>query len=159
MSLPSNSFIRLHNQLLPTPDVKVDRMQSRRRVVPQSGVVANLLWEFDTPKHCEMLYRDVRREATAEGCAIAPLELVTRLPSLGNVLGGTNIWGAMNQGRLIGVLALSRKCGGAIGEYLWLWGLYVRPPYRGTPASRALIEAALKSAEREPDGVRLFASY
>jgi len=74
-------------------------------------------------------------------------------------LQGTVVWGAYDGRALVGTLALSRQLGIADACYLWLWGLYVRPRYRGTPASRLLMEAMLAWCEGEPMDRRLLSSF
>ena len=69
---------------------------------------------------------------------------------------GTMLWGADDGGSLVGTLAVSRRRSLRAGPYLWLWGLFVRSPYRGTPASRVLMNAALAWSGAQPEGLRLF---
>lgn len=71
----------------------------------------------------------------------------------------TVIWGAFDRDLLVGTLAATRRSSTRLAHYLWLWGLFVRPPYRGTPASRVLITAALDLCERQPLEWRLFGSF
>ena len=56
-------------------------------------------------------------------------------------------WGVEHDGRLLGILGVTRL--GAQGgvAHLWLRDVYVRPRYRGTPVSRLLMEAALAWCE------------
>jgi GNAT superfamily N-acetyltransferase len=61
--------------------------------------------------------------------------------------------------QLVGVVAVSHRRSLWVTDHLWLWGLYVRPRYRGTPVSRRLMEAALAWCERQPHEARLFAAF
>lgn len=72
---------------------------------------------------------------------------------------GTVIWGAYDGQTLVGALAISRRFSVRVLTYLWIWGLYVRPHYRGTPASRALMTAALGWCELQPPAQRIFGAY
>ena len=44
-------------------------------------------------------------------------------------------------------------------EFLMVWGGYVMPRFRGTPASRVLMQALLRHAEAMPAELRMFAAY
>lgn len=57
------------------------------------------------------------------------------------------------------LVAVSRRFSARVLSYLWIWGLYVRPHYRGTPASRALVTAALAWCEQQPPEQRLFGAF
>lgn len=72
---------------------------------------------------------------------------------------GTVVWGAYDGYLLVGTLAISRRFDVVAGHYLWLWGLYVRPRYRGTPASRLLMEAMLAWCGGEARDRRLLSAY
>lgn len=72
---------------------------------------------------------------------------------------GTVIWGAYDGQTLVGALAISRRFSVRVLTYLWVWGLYVRPHYRGTPASRALMTAALGWCEQQSPAQRVFGAY
>jgi GNAT superfamily N-acetyltransferase len=44
-------------------------------------------------------------------------------------------------------------------RYLWLWGMYVQPRYRGTPASGLLMESVLQWGERHYPGSTVRGSF
>lgn len=69
---------------------------------------------------------------------------------------GTRVWGAFDDQSLAGVVAMSYMQLAVHPRNLWLWGLYVRPKYRGTPASRVLMESVLRWSERNAPDCRLF---
>lgn len=71
---------------------------------------------------------------------------------------GTVVWGAHDGHLLAGTLAVSRRFNVHVGNHLWLWGLYVRPRYRGTPASRLLMDAMLVWCRNVPADERLLGS-
>lgn len=120
------------------------------------GMEVKLLKEPDTEQ-----YAKLRLQAIGEGFTVAPLghAMSFRAMAMTGLCGDTQVWGAFDETRLAGVAALSNGSGIASAGYLWLWGLYVRPSYRGTPASRCLMEMALEAVERAPDEVRLLAAY
>lgn len=72
---------------------------------------------------------------------------------------GTCLWGVYDRQALAGVVAVSHRFTVQALSHLWLWGLYVRSAYRGTPVSRVLMQATLEWCEGEPPGHRLFAAY
>lgn len=74
------------------------------------------------------------------------------------LISGTALWGVLDGPSLVGTLASSRRFSASAVTYLWLWGLFVRPHYRGTPASCALMAAALAWCNAQPAGQRVFAA-
>jgi len=71
----------------------------------------------------------------------------------------TALWGAFDGGMLVGTVAVSRRLSAHVWPYLWMWGLYVRPAYRGTAASRLLVNPAFAWCEHQPPQHRLFGAY
>lgn len=53
----------------------------------------------------------------------------------------TTVWGAFDTGTLAGAAGLSRRSLSGYGDIGVLWGVFVLPRYRGTPASRLLMDA------------------
>src|SRR3546814_5318649 len=51
------------------------------------------------------------------------------------VTSGTIVWGVFDRLTLAGAMAVSRRFSARLHAYLWLWGLFVRPHHRGTPAA------------------------
>lgn len=110
--------------------------------------------------------RAVELEARGVGPAqtALALELARLVRSPGDVIRNylaseTAIFGAFDREALVGALAVSRRFSPPLAHYLWLWGLFVRSPYRGTPASRVLMTAALDVCERQPPDWRLFGAF
>jgi GNAT superfamily N-acetyltransferase len=68
------------------------------------------------------------------------------------------VWGVHDGHLLAGMLAVSRRFNVHVGNHLWLWGLYVRPRYRGTPASRLLMDAMLAWCKVQSEDECLLAS-
>src|SRR3546814_16914063 len=56
-------------------------------------------------------------------------------------------------------MAVSRRFSVRLHAYLWLWGLFVRPHHRGTPAARLLISAAVRWCEAHPPEQRVFGAF
>lgn len=56
---------------------------------------------------------------------------------------GTCMWAALSGETMIGTAALSREYHASYGGIGVLWGVYVLPRYRGTPASRLLMDAVV----------------
>ena len=65
----------------------------------------------------------------------------------GYTAGGTTVWGAYADEALVGAAALSRRYHTVQGGYGILWGVFVLPRYRGTPASRLLLDAIAGACE------------
>ncbi|WP_202839133.1 GNAT family N-acetyltransferase [Luteimonas saliphila] len=79
----------------------------------------------------------------------------------GYVSEGTRVWGAYSGDTLIAAAALTREyhathCGLGV-----LWGVYVLPRYRGTPASRMLMESIIDDCRNDGDirQIRASCSY
>nr|WP_255681874.1 GNAT family N-acetyltransferase [Luteimonas sp. BDR2-5] len=73
-------------------------------------------------------------EAGADGIATRLAEYLAH---------GTYVWGAFDGNVLVGAAALSREYHVSYGGIGVLWGVYVLPRYRGTPASRLLMDAVV----------------
>lgn len=72
---------------------------------------------------------------------------------------GTRIWGVFDDFHLAGAIALSPLYADTDHLPLWLWGLYVQPRFRGTPASRLLMRAVQAWAEAHHPGGPILAAY
>ncbi|MCL1634939.1 GNAT family N-acetyltransferase [Luteimonas sp. SX5] len=68
---------------------------------------------------------------------------------------GTRVWGVFDDVSLAGVVAVTRQLAQEKPKWLSLWGLYVRPGYRGTPASRVMMEAVIAWCGRQPGEPKL----
>src|SRR3546814_7992951 len=75
------------------------------------------------------------------------------------VTSGTIVWGVFDRLTLAGAMAVSRRFSARLHAYLWLWGLFVRPHHRGTPAARLLISAAVRWCEAHPPEQRVFGAF
>lgn len=113
-------------------------------------------------------YRNLREQAAHEGPLIQTGELQRERELFAQIhdsvmkvyeLRGTRVWGAFDDMILTGVVALSPVLLQARTRQLWLWGMYVYPRYRGTPASRLLMEAVLAWAERQYSGSSIMGSF
>lgn len=71
----------------------------------------------------------------------------------------TTLWGAYDRNLLVGTLGSSRRFSKRMGCYLWLWGLFVRTAYRGTPASRSLMATVLGRSDPQRSAERVFGAY
>lgn len=56
---------------------------------------------------------------------------------------GSQVWAAADGDAMVGVAAVSREYLVGYGGVGVLWGVFVLPRYRGTPASRLLMEAII----------------
>jgi GNAT superfamily N-acetyltransferase len=72
---------------------------------------------------------------------------------------GTRLWGAFHETHLAGAVGLSLVPRSAGMKQLWLWGLYVTPRFRGTPASRCLMAIAQNWGEKHFPGGVLMGAY
>lgn len=64
---------------------------------------------------------------------------------------GTLVWGAFIEGKLIGVLSLSRRLSAKYRHKAFLWGMYVMSEFRGEGVAQSLMAAALVWAKAEPE--------
>ena len=113
-------------------------------------------------------YRNLREQAAREGPLIQigelqrERELFDRTPGTvmkTHELRGTRVWGAFDDMTLAGAVALSPVLLQTRTRQLWLWGMYVHPRYRGTPASRLLMEAVLAWGESQYSGSSIMGSF
>jgi GNAT superfamily N-acetyltransferase len=72
---------------------------------------------------------------------------------------GTRLWGAFHETHLAGAVGLSLVPHHADMQQLWLWGLYVTPRFRGTPASRCLMSAVQDWGEQHFPGGAIVGAY
>jgi RimJ/RimL family protein N-acetyltransferase len=68
---------------------------------------------------------------------------------------GTIVWGAFDDGRIIGVLALSRRLSAKYRHKAQLWGMYVVPERRGGGAAHALMQVAIAWATTHPEVIAI----
>lgn len=112
-------------------------------------------------------YIDLRVRASREEPAALTFEVERELAQVADT-GPASIfsedqprihWGVEHHRALVGVLAASRRFNVIMQSHVWLWGLYVRPRYRGTGASRALMDTVIRWSESESWQDRLLSSY
>lgn len=72
---------------------------------------------------------------------------------------GTHVWGVFNTLSLVGAVALSPVYCDIKHRHLWLWGLYVKPRFRGTPVSRCLMRSAQIWAGAQQPGTAIIGTY
>lgn len=113
-------------------------------------------------------YRNLREQAAREGPLTQTSELQRELELFDQIhdsvmkvyeIRGTRVWGAFDDITLTGAVALSPVLLQGRARQLWLWGMYVYPRYRGTPASRLLMEAVLAWGERQYGGSSIMGSF
>lgn len=116
----------------------------------------------------ERRYRILREQAACEGPLIQADELQRELELFDQIqhsvikvyeLKGTRVWGVFDDIALAGAVALSPIPLQSKTIQLWLWGMYVYPRYRGTSASRLLMEAVLAWSEKHYSGSSIMGSF
>ncbi len=120
---------------------------------PQEGRAYAALRLLQAQEDLSRLAPDMQAESVALAAA-GPDRVIERY-----VAGGAVLWGAFDGASLVGAIATVRQSSLRVRTYLWVWGLYVRAPYRGTPASRVLADAAFDWCERQPRGERVFGAF
>ena len=112
-------------------------------------------------------YMDLRAHAASENpftrCGETESELLLladspKQPITAHQAQVTRVWGVHDVG-MVGTIAVSRRYKAEIGDHLCLWGFYVLPRYRGTPASGLLMTAALDWVATQTGELRLLSSY
>lgn len=112
-------------------------------------------------------YMDLRAHAASENpfarCREADRELLMLADGPRQLLAthqaqGTQVWGVHDVG-MVGTIAVSRRYNPEIGDHLCVWGFYVLPRYRGTPASGLLMTAALDWVAAQKEELRLLSSF
>ena len=116
----------------------------------------------------ESRYRRLRLEAAKEASWQRTGELQKELELFeqsddGVIAGyeaqGTRVWGAFHEMHLAGAVGLSLVPHSAGMQQLWLWGLYVTPRFRGTPASRCLMTIVQDWGEQHFPGGVIMGAY
>src|SRR3546814_15597205 len=108
-----------------------------RPLLPHDGRAYADLRVLELEEHVSALPLP-RLQAELECLALGPDDVIRNY-----VTSGTIVWGVFDRLTLAGAMAVSRRFSARLHAYLWLWGLFVRPHHRGTPAARLL-----RSAER-----------
>ena len=64
---------------------------------------------------------------------------------------GTVVWGAFEGNQLVAVTVLSRRLSPKYRHKAFLWGMYVKPEFRGSGVARVLMETAISWAKQHPE--------
>lgn len=100
-------------------------------------------------------YRSLRVASIEEASALSSPEIVRELAIYvrigagviaGYALEGSRVWGVFEDARLTGVVAVTCR----FGDAAHLWGLYVRPEYRGAKVGPGLMRAAVEWIREQP---------
>jgi ribosomal protein S18 acetylase RimI-like enzyme len=106
------------------------------------------------------LYRDIRLEALANSpdafASTLESEQDRPLESFAARLADTHVIGAFDGPRLAGVAGFYAQAGPKHAHKGMLWGMYVRPAYRGTGIGRVLVEAIIAHARQRVELLQLF---
>ena len=106
------------------------------------------------------LYRDIRLEALADSpdafASTLESEQDRPLESFAARLADAHIVGAFDGPHLTGVAGFYAQAGPKHAHKGMLWGMYVRPAYRGAGIGRVLVEAILAHARQRVELLQLF---
>jgi ribosomal protein S18 acetylase RimI-like enzyme len=106
------------------------------------------------------LYRDIRLEALAESPDAFSSTLETEkerpLEAFAARLADSHVIGAFDGSELTGVAGFYVQPGPKHAHKGMLWGMYVRPGYRGLGIGRMLVEAIIDHARRRVELLQLF---
>jgi RimJ/RimL family protein N-acetyltransferase len=105
------------------------------------------------------LYRDIRLEALrtspeAFGSSFEQ-EGTQPLAYFEQMLTSSDVFGAFRDAQLAGVAGFRRQPGMKQAHKGFLWGMYVRPPARGTGAAKRLVEAVLRHGRGRVELIQL----
>jgi ribosomal protein S18 acetylase RimI-like enzyme len=106
------------------------------------------------------LYRDIRLEALADSpdafASTLESEQDRPLESFAARLSDSHVVGAFDGPRLAGVAGFYVQAGPKHAHKGMLWGMYVRPAYRGAGIGRVLVEAIIAHARQRVELLQLF---
>jgi RimJ/RimL family protein N-acetyltransferase len=106
------------------------------------------------------LYRDIRLEALADSPDAFSSTLESEegrpLAAFADRLADSHVVGAFSGGHLIGVAGFYVQAGPKHAHKGMLWGMYVRPDYRGAGVGSILVEAIIDHARRHVELLQLF---
>jgi ribosomal protein S18 acetylase RimI-like enzyme len=112
-----------------------------------------------TPDDAE-LFRDIRLEALADSPDAFSSTLETEesrpLDAFAARLADAYVIGAFSGSHLAGVAGFYIQAGPKHAHKGMLWGMYVRPDYRGAGVARMLVEAIIEHARRRVELLQLF---
>jgi ribosomal protein S18 acetylase RimI-like enzyme len=105
------------------------------------------------------LYRDIRLQGLAESpdALSSTLEAEEHRPleAFAERLTDSHVIGAFNDGHLVGVAGFYVQPGPKHAHKGMLWGMYVRPAYRGLGLGRMLVEAIVEHASERVELLQL----
>ena len=121
-----------------------------------------ILGDRDKKQYLELRIR-AAGDASSWACSELKRELLLFADSPHRVMSahrelGTQVWGVYDVS-LVGVIAVSERYDVEVKAHWWLWGFYVLPRYRGTPASGMLMKAALEWCGEQSRHRRLFSAF
>jgi ribosomal protein S18 acetylase RimI-like enzyme len=106
------------------------------------------------------LYREIRLEALADSpdafASTLESERDRPLESFAARLADADVVGAFDGPRLAGVAGFYVQAGPKHAHKGMLWGMYVRPAYRGAGIGRVLVEAVIAHARQHVELLQLF---
>jgi ribosomal protein S18 acetylase RimI-like enzyme len=106
------------------------------------------------------VYREIRLEALADSpdafASTLEAEQDRPLESFAARLADAHVIGAFDGPRLAGVAGFYAQAGPKHAHKGMLWGMYVRPAYRGTGIGRVLVEAIIAHARQRVELLQLF---
>ena len=106
------------------------------------------------------LYRDIRLEALADSpdafASTLESERDRPLEAFAARLVDAHVIGAFDGARLAGVAGFYLQAGPKHAHKGTLWGMYVRPAYRGGGVGRVLVEAIIAHARQRVELLQLF---
>lgn len=121
----------------------------------RTQIQVRLLTAADAPLFREIRLEALQRSPEAFGSTLEH-ERTQSLAQFEDVLARADVFGAFDGNDLAGMAGFRRQAGDKQAHKGLLWGMYVRPPARGTGAAQLLVEAVLRHARERVELVQLF---